>query len=137
MSGRVVVTDQAFGGVAYEEEMARRCGARFAEFQCTTEADAVAGADVALVNFAPITAAVLRAMAPGAAVIRYGIGYDNVDVAAAGELGISVANVPDYGSDTVADHRRCLPARPAAEDPALRPRGPRRRLRCPVTVTRP
>jgi D-3-phosphoglycerate dehydrogenase len=59
---------------------------------------------VVLVNFAPITEAVLSAMATGGTVIRYGIGYDNVDTAAAGRLGISVANVPDYGSDTVADH---------------------------------
>ncbi|MGY2130551.1 C-terminal binding protein [Blastococcus sp. SYSU DS0617] len=104
---RMVVTDQAFGGVDQEAATARRFGAEFAEYACTSEAEtiaAVTGADVVLVNFAPITEKVLSAMAPGATVIRYGIGYDNVDCAAAGRLGISVANVPDYGSDTVADH---------------------------------
>jgi D-3-phosphoglycerate dehydrogenase len=104
---RVVVTDQAFGGVDQEAATAERFGADFAEHQCTEEAETVAavtGADVVLVNFAPITEAVLAAMAPGGTVIRYGIGYDNVDTEAAGRLGIAVANVPDYGSDTVADH---------------------------------
>ena len=104
---RVVVTDQAFGGVDQEEATAKRFGAEFAEHRCSEEAETVAavtGADVVLVNFAPITEAVLTAMAPGGTVIRYGIGYDNVDTAAAARLGIAVANVPDYGSDTVADH---------------------------------
>ncbi|MCP2255460.1 D-3-phosphoglycerate dehydrogenase [Prauserella aidingensis] len=104
---RVVVTDHAFGDVTGEAAVAERHGAEFGVHQCRTEeetVEAVRGADVAFVNFAPTTRAVLSAMADGASVIRYGIGYDNVDVAAATELGITVANVPDYGVDTVADH---------------------------------
>ncbi len=104
---RVVVTDHAFGEVEQERAVAEELGADFAVHQCATEeetAAAVAGADAALVNFAPMTATVLGAMAPGATVVRYGIGFDNVDVEAAASLGIAVANVPDYGSDTVADH---------------------------------
>ena len=37
-------------------------------------------------------------------IVRYGVGYDNIDVAAAYRLGISVAYVPDYGTDAVALH---------------------------------
>ncbi len=36
-------------------------------------------------------------------IVRAGVGYDNVDRAAARERGIPVANVPDYGSEEVAD----------------------------------
>jgi D-3-phosphoglycerate dehydrogenase/C-terminal binding protein len=36
-------------------------------------------------------------------IVRAGVGYDNVDRAAARERGITVANVPDYGSEEVAD----------------------------------
>ncbi len=36
--------------------------------------------------------------------VRCGVGFDNVDLAAAGRLGIYVCNVPDYGVDEVADH---------------------------------
>jgi len=38
------------------------------------------------------------------AIIRVGIGYDSVDVAAATERGILVCNVPDYCAEEVSDH---------------------------------
>ncbi len=36
--------------------------------------------------------------------VRVGVGVDNVDLEAAGRLGIVVCNVPDYGTEEVADH---------------------------------
>lgn len=42
------------------------------------------------------------------AIVRYGIGVDNVDIAAAGEAGIWVACVPDYCVDEVAEHALAL-----------------------------
>jgi len=42
------------------------------------------------------------------AIVRCGVGYDNVDLAAAGAKGIYVCNVPDYGTDEVADHALAL-----------------------------
>jgi D-3-phosphoglycerate dehydrogenase/C-terminal binding protein len=36
-------------------------------------------------------------------IVRCGVGYDNIDWAAARERGIPVANVPDYGAEEVAD----------------------------------
>ncbi len=38
------------------------------------------------------------------AIIRCGVGFDNVDLEAAGSRGIVVCNVPDYGTEEVADH---------------------------------
>jgi D-3-phosphoglycerate dehydrogenase len=107
----IVVTDQSFGGTPHADAIAARNGAQLRAHQAVTEAEtiaAVAGADVVLVQYAPITAAVLDALNPGACVIRYGIGYDNIDVAAAAGRGIRVAVVPDYGVDTVADHAVAL-----------------------------
>ena len=37
-------------------------------------------------------------------VVRAGVGYNNVDLVAAGARGIAVCNVPDYGTEEVADH---------------------------------
>ncbi len=37
-------------------------------------------------------------------VVRAGVGYNNVDLDAAGRRGVVVCNVPDYGTEEVADH---------------------------------
>jgi phosphoglycerate dehydrogenase-like enzyme len=37
-------------------------------------------------------------------VVRAGVGYNNVDLAAAARRGVIVCNVPDYGTEEVADH---------------------------------
>lgn len=41
-------------------------------------------------------------------IVRIGVGYDNIDVKAAGELGIAVCNVPGFGVEEVADSTVCL-----------------------------
>ncbi|CCN34546.1 putative D-3-phosphoglycerate dehydrogenase [Vibrio nigripulchritudo SO65] len=108
---KVVVTDQAFGSVENEQRMASRVGAQFSDHQCATEEETlkvVKGASVVFNNFAPITPEVMKVMEPGATVIRYGVGVDNVDLVAANQLGIHVCNVPDYGVDEVADHAMAM-----------------------------
>ncbi|MBL3699363.1 C-terminal binding protein [Leucobacter luti] len=107
MPPRIVVTDHAFADTRHEQSAAAALGAAFEEHAVSTEADTarvVAEADVAFVNFAPMTERVIAAMKPGSSIIRYGIGVDNVDLAAATARGVRVANVPDYGVETVADH---------------------------------
>jgi D-3-phosphoglycerate dehydrogenase len=42
------------------------------------------------------------------AIVRYGVGLDNVDVAAAAELGIAVGNVPEYGHEEISNHAVAL-----------------------------
>jgi len=41
-------------------------------------------------------------------IARAGTGYDNIDIAAAAEKSIPVTNVPDYGTEEVADSTICL-----------------------------
>lgn len=108
---RVVVTDQAFGNVRYEQAMAERMGADFAEFQCRSEEEtlaAVRDARVVFNNFAPVNERTMAVMAPGAVVIRYGVGVDNCDLEAARRLGVHICNVPDYGVEEVADHAAAM-----------------------------
>jgi D-3-phosphoglycerate dehydrogenase/C-terminal binding protein len=54
----------------------------------------------------PIPAGALGRLSSCRVIVRGGVGYDNVDVEHAGRLGIPVLNVPDYGTNEVADH--CL-----------------------------
>jgi C-terminal binding protein len=55
-----------------------------------------------------ISAGPIRRLRKCRGIVRSGVGYDNVDLAAAGEKGIYVCNVPDYGVDEVADHAMAL-----------------------------
>jgi phosphoglycerate dehydrogenase-like enzyme len=55
-----------------------------------------------------ITAEIIARMPHCRAIIRNGVGFDTVDIAAAAKAGIPVCNVPDYGTEEVADHALAL-----------------------------
>ncbi len=56
----------------------------------------------------PVTAAGISRLKNCRAIIRNGVGFDSVDIASAREHGIAVCNVPDYGTEEVADHAIAL-----------------------------
>ena len=56
----------------------------------------------------PYTARVIREMVKCRVISRTGVGYNNIDVAAATEAGIPVAFVPDASVDEVSDHAMAL-----------------------------
>ncbi len=104
---KIVVTDHSFPDLAVEEGIATAAGARLVAAQTKDPARlaaAVADADAVIAQFAPVNADVIAAMERARVIVRYGIGVDNVDLAAARGRGIPVCNVPDYCIDEVADH---------------------------------
>lgn len=64
---------------------------------------AVADADALLVQWATINRKVIESLTRCKVISRYGIGVDMVDLQAAGECGIPVANVPDFCIEEVSD----------------------------------
>jgi D-3-phosphoglycerate dehydrogenase len=63
----------------------------------------------ALLNcYFPLSAEVIEQLSRCRIVARYGIGVDNVDLAAASRRGIAVTNVPDYCVEEVATHALAL-----------------------------
>ena len=56
----------------------------------------------------PIDAQVISRLVECKIIARLGVGYDMIDIAAAGNAGIAVCNVPDYGTNEVADHAIAL-----------------------------
>lgn len=55
-----------------------------------------------------IPASVLKSLRRCRGIVRAAVGLDNIDVSTAAELGIPVCNVPDYGTEEVADHAMLL-----------------------------
>ena len=55
-----------------------------------------------------ITADILDRLPHCRVVVRAGVGFDNIDLKAAGSCGIGVCNTPDYGTTDVADHAIAL-----------------------------
>jgi phosphoglycerate dehydrogenase-like enzyme len=103
---RVVITD-----FITEPDIERRVLGGAAEVEClgahgTSDLRGrVARADVLICCHAvEITAEVLAEAVRCRGVIRAGVGYNNIDIRSAGELGMFVCNVPDYCTEEVADH---------------------------------
>jgi D-3-phosphoglycerate dehydrogenase len=108
---RIVVTDATFPRLDHEKAVAARYGANLEEACCSSADDvlkAAAGTDVLLVQFAQITSEAIDRLAPNAAIVRYGLGLDNIDLKSARRKGIRVAYVPDYATGEVADHTVAL-----------------------------
>lgn len=107
---KVVVTDQVFPDVERERALLADIGADLEVADGSLD-DALArgqDADALLNTYLPISADTLAALGSCRIVARYGIGVDNVDLAAAKDAGIVVTNVPDYCVDEVAAHALAL-----------------------------
>ena len=103
----VAVTDFTFPSLEIEERIVHAAGAELRagnDRHIAALKLLVADADAVITQFAPIHAEVISEMRRAKVIVRYGIGYDTVDVKAARERGIPVCNVPDYCIDEVADH---------------------------------
>ena len=108
---KVMLTDLIFPDFELEEEEIRRIGASLSLATWGDEAGMVAAlkeADGLLNHFAPLTRRVLEQLPKCRVISRCGVGYDNIDVEAATELGILVAHVRDYCIEEASTHTFAL-----------------------------
>ena len=110
MPTKIVVTDYLEPDFDWEKEQIRSRGFEFdwSEHQLKYAppeelVPAIGDAEVVVVNMAGMTAEVIGQLPACKLIIRHGIGYDNVDLAAATAKGIRVANIPDYCPQEVAE----------------------------------
>jgi D-3-phosphoglycerate dehydrogenase / 2-oxoglutarate reductase len=104
---RVLVTDAEYESLDIEAGILTPAGHQLAVASCRTPEEvieAAADVDALLVQYAPITVEVIKALPRLRLVSRYGVGVDVVDTEAAEEHGVWVCNVPDYGTAEVALH---------------------------------
>jgi D-3-phosphoglycerate dehydrogenase / 2-oxoglutarate reductase len=103
----VAVTDYGFDVLDVEKGILEPLGCQFVTNKTgKVVAELVAlvkDADYVITQFAPVNAEVIGAMQKCKVIVRYGIGVDNVDLAAAAAKKIPVCNVPDYCTNEVAD----------------------------------
>ena len=104
----VAIADHAFAPITLEPRMFAEVGADVRSGEDALTEDAVVAlaqdCDAILCDAAPITRRVLEALPSVRVVSEYGIGVDNIDIAAATELGVWVANVPGFCAEEVSDH---------------------------------
>lgn len=85
--------------------------ADFSGMTCLTEEDiikAAADADAIMAEYAPLTRKTLSHLKRCRIISNSTVGIDNIDVAAATDFGIAIANVPGYCTYEVADHTLAL-----------------------------
>jgi D-3-phosphoglycerate dehydrogenase / 2-oxoglutarate reductase len=107
----VAITDSVFPSLEPERRVLGPLGVEVRAGQCRSEDEVIAlakDANAILNCYAKMTARVIGELRHCKVIARYGIGVDNVDLAAATRAKIVVTNVPDYCVDEVSDHGLAL-----------------------------
>ena len=110
---RILFPDAQFPG---EPDIEREVAGPEAQLDVWRENDAAAIADAAwrscdgivFAHEVPLAAETVDRLESCRIVVRAGVGYESIDVAACAARGIPVCNVPDYGTNEVADHALAL-----------------------------
>lgn len=107
----VVITDAEFPDLSWEQGFFAKheIDLKVANTLDPNEAlPLLVDADAIVTNRCPLMRPVIEQLRRCRVIVRYGVGYDNVDVNAANEKGIIVCNVPDYCTHDVATHTLAL-----------------------------
>ncbi len=103
---KIVRTDRELEMTRVDEQL-RALGADVVLLPDGTPEDVLvrelADADLLLMCYARITRRAIESAPRLRAIVKYGVGIDAIDIAAARELGVPVVNVPTYAEETVAE----------------------------------
>lgn len=108
---KVVMTDDRHKTYEEEKQVLESIGAEVVIANLNTVQEVIntcKDADGIMCNLAPMPAEVIEKLEKCKVISRYGVGYDNVDVAACTKKGIYLANVPDYCAEEVSDQALAL-----------------------------
>jgi D-3-phosphoglycerate dehydrogenase len=95
-----------------EREIIQRAGGELFVGNCQSEDEVIAragDAEIFWVSWEPfMSRRVMEALPNCRLVVRWGVGYDQIPVKDATEIGVAVGNAPAYGTDDVAEHAIAL-----------------------------
>ena len=107
----VVITDAEWKSFDLERKELKKVDANLLIFQYKSEDDIIRvakNADALIVQYANINKRIIKSLKKCKVIARYGIGVNNIDITAATEHKIFIANVPGYCFDEVSDHAIAL-----------------------------
>jgi D-3-phosphoglycerate dehydrogenase / 2-oxoglutarate reductase len=109
----IVILDSGYKSYFFEKELFENNGFRLKicpadKGTLSEKRDFAKNADGILVRHTKIDEFFLSEMKNLKAVVRYGVGYDNIDIEACSKYGVKVANVQGYANHSVSDHAIAL-----------------------------
>jgi D-3-phosphoglycerate dehydrogenase len=109
----VVILDSGYRSYAFEKEIFEKNGFTLKihpdyKGDPSEKRNFAKNADGILVRHTKIDEAFLSEMKKLKAVVRYGVGYDNIDIQACTTYGVKAANVQGYANHSVSDHAMAL-----------------------------
>ncbi len=107
MGFRVLVTDLRHGTVEREKRILGEIGAEVIAGFCETEEQVLelgTDFDALMVSYTPVGEKIFSRMPDLRVVVKYGVGYDNIDVDAATRWGVAVCNVRHHCIEEVSTH---------------------------------
>jgi len=108
---KICYLNPTYANLSFEKELLQGTGVELApsvvnsadEIQRTTK-----DADAILTAVVPVDANLVANLQKCRVIVRLGVGYEMVDVESCRKKGIQVCNVPDYGTEEVANHAIAL-----------------------------
>ncbi len=111
MDEKIIICDCDHQDVDTEKAVFEEAGYPYRWHHCMTQEEVIRecqGARVFLNQYVRMDETMFRAIPTLKCIVRYGVGVDNVDLDDATRFGVQVCNVPDYGTNEVADQALAL-----------------------------
>ena len=108
---KIYITDCDHESMDIEKKTFTKEGVDFEILNVTQPEDIIRSchdADALILQYATISHNVLSSLKNLKGVVRYGVGVNTIDIESATKNNVAVCNVPDYGTNEVADHALAL-----------------------------
>lgn len=111
MNPEIIICDCDHKDVNVEKAVFDAAGVDFKWLHCQTQEEVIEqcqGAVCFLNQYTRMDEKIFKAIPTLKFIVRYGVGVDNVNLSDANKYHVQVCNVPDYGTNEVADHALAL-----------------------------